>query len=517
VPAQGYVRAVAEEHFETAWRLIVSKNPLQSVCGKICNHPCEEACTRSAKDEPLRIRDIKDFVLDYARRQGWKPAVEKLGTREQRVAVVGSGPAGLSAAHDLALAGYGVTVFEKSDRPGGVLARLIPSFRMGRKELDEEIESVRALGVEIRTGAALGADFTLDSLRAEGYAAVFLAIGAWAGGRVRIPGEEADGCGNALDFLTATGPDAASLAGRRVGVIGGGFTAVDAARAAVRMGAAEVYILYRRTREEMPATAEELRDADEEGVRVMYLVSPVEVLVDRAGAVEALRMVNHVLGRIDGSGRRRPETVRGTEFVLALDRVVFAVSQEAESGAAEGVATTGGGSFEVDPHTLRTNVAGVYAGGDCIGGQMDMISAIAHGKRAAAAIDAELAGADARLRPEPELTAVEIDDVLTRHGDDARRRRVPVHLRPALQRRKDWDICRSTMTVAEAVTEARRCYGCGCGAGCEICVELCPQFAFDIDGGQIRLDQDKCVGCGICVWRCPTHNLVMKQTSDEPV
>ena len=517
VPAQGYVRAVAEQRFETAWRLIVSKNPLQSICGKICNHPCEEACTRAATDEPLRIRDIKDFVLDHARKQGWKSPIEKAPARGRRVAVVGSGPAGLSAAHDLALAGYGVTVFEKSDRPGGVLARLIPSFRMGREELDEEIDGIRALGVEIRTGVALGTDFTVDSLKADGHAAVFLAIGAWAGSRIDIPGRDADGCVDALDFLTSAGPDGPSLAGRRVGVIGGGFTAVDAARAAVRMGAAEVYILYRRTHEEMPATAEELSDAEQEGVRVMYLVSPQEVLVDSAGAVEALRMVNHVLGESDDSGRRRPETIRGTEFVLKLDRVVLAVSQETRSDATDGVATTRGGFFEVDPYALRTNVPEVYAGGDCIGGQMDMISAIAHGKRAAAAIDAELAGADALLTPEPELTAVAIDDVLTRHRDDARRPRMPVHLRPALQRRVDWNLCRSTMTAQEAVTEARRCYGCGCGAGCETCMELCPQFAFDLDGWRIHLDHDKCVGCGMCIWRCPAHNLVIKQTSDEPI
>ena len=283
------------------------------------------------------------------------------------------------------------------------------------------------------------------------------------------------------------------------------------------MGAEEVYVLYRRGREEMPTTAEELAEAEEEGVRAMYLVSPREVLVGDAGQVEAVRMVNHVLGETDSSGRRRPEAVEGTEFVLRLDLVVFAVSQEAEARAAEGVAADPAGFFKVDPGNLRTNLAGVYAGGDCIGGQMDVISAIAEGKRAAACIDAELAGSDAFLKPQPELAQVEADDVLTRHGDDPRRWRVPVHLRPAIQRRRDWDACRPIMTEQQAVDEARRCYGCGCGAGCEQCARLCHQFAYSLDGWRLQLDHDKCVGCGMCVWRCPNHNVVMKQTSDEPV
>jgi len=517
VPAQGYVRAVAERQFEAAWRLIISKNPFQSICGKICDHPCEQACTRGAKDEPLRIRDIKDFVLDRARQEGWKPRIETASPRKERVAIVGAGPAGLSAAYDLARAGYKVTVFEKADRPGGVLATLIPRFRMTREELDEEIEMIRALGVEIKTGQALGADFTLESLKADGYAAVLLAVGAWAAGKADIPGQDADGCVTALEFLASADSDGKPLAAQRVGVIGGGFTAVDSARSAVRMGAEEVYILYRRTRDEMPATPEELTEAEQEGVRVMYLVAPREVLVGDAGEVEGLRMVNHVLGEQDSSGRRRPETVEGAEFILRLDKVVFAVSQQVHGEIADGVAADKGGFYSVDPQTLRTNLPGVYAGGDCIGGQMNVISAVAEGKRAAAYIDADLAGLDAFLKPEPQLAQVEVDDVLTRHGDDARRWRVPVHLRDAAERSKDWRKCRSMMTEEEAIAEASRCYGCGCGAGCELCAQLCNQFAFGLDGWRMALDHDKCVGCGMCVWRCPNHNIVMKQTSDEPI
>ncbi len=515
VPAQGYVRAVAAEDFEMAYRLICSKNPFQSICGKICDHPCEEACTRRHKDEPLRIRDIKDAVLRYAREQGWTPPVDRAEERPEKVAVVGAGPAGLSCAYDLARAGYRVTVFEKNDEPGGALREFIPRFRMGLEELEADIEMVRSLGVEIRTGQALGRDFTLDTLQDEDYARVFLAFGAWQGGKPGISGEDADGCSTAIDFLKTLSPDDTSVAGKRVGIIGGGFTAVDTARTCVRLGAEQVFLLYRRTRDEMPATPEEVAEAEEEGVKVMYLVTPKEVLT-RDDTVEGLQMVNLTLGEEDDSGRRRPELVEGTEFALQLDRVVFAISQQVDPRVI-GDLETAGSFIRVDRADCRTNIAGVYAGGDCAGGRMDVIQAVADGKQAAAFIDRELAGDQALLAPEPELTEVDIDAVLTRNGEDPRRWRVPVNLRPAAERAQDWDTYREPMTVEEAVAEAGRCYGCGCGVGCQICQELCTKFAYDVTGSRMNMDDDKCVGCGMCVWRCPNDNIEMIQTSDEPI
>jgi len=514
VPAQGYVRAVAEEDFRTAYELIASKNPFQSICGLICDHPCEQACTRASKDQPLRIRDIKDFVIRYAAEAGWNHELPQSRPREERIAIVGAGPAGLSAAYDLARAGYKVTVLDKAEKPGGLLRRHIPAFRMGREALEAEIESVRRLGVQIRTGVALGKDFTIETLKSDGYAGILLAVGAWSPGLPGIPGEQADGCISALEMLGDIDAHRPRLKDKRVGVIGGGFTAVDAARSALRAGAREVYILYRRTRDEMPATVEELIEAEAEGVRVMYLVSPKELLTGD-GAVSGLRMVNHVLGQEDASGRRRPERVEGTEFTLAVETVVFAISQQVGDEAA---GLTGDDGFvQVDSETLATNVPGVWAAGDCTGGRMDVIAAVAEGKRAAAYIDRAITGEDAFLAPEEALEKVDVDEVLQRNGEDPRRWRVPVRMRPAEKRRDDWEIVRRPMTRDEAVAEAQRCYGCGCGAGCAICMQLCNQFAFDLDGWRIHLDHDKCVGCGMCVWRCPNHNLVMKKTSEEPV
>ena len=511
VPAQGYVRAVADEDFEKAYKLITSANPLQSICGKICDHPCEVACTRTHKDEPLRIRDIKDFVLTYARQQGWAPQIEKASPRSQKVAVVGGGTAGLSAAYDLARAGYKVMVFEAADELGGLLRYLIPQFRMGKEELDADIEMITSLGVEISTGVKLGTDFTIDSLKADGFEAIFLGVGAWSAGMLGIEGETADGCICALDMLNQSKLTTDSLAGKKVGVIGGGFTAIDAARTAVRMGAEEVYILYRRTKDEMPATPEEVVEAEQEGVKVMYLVSPQEVLTEN-GKVEGLRLVNHVLGEEDTSGRRRPEAVKGTEFVLRLDSVIFAVSQNVESKTAAGIDTDRSGFVTVDETTGQTNIPGVWAGGDCTGGLMDVIAAVAGGKRAAAAIDIALAGEDAFLKAEPQFAQVDVDDVLARESNDRRTWRVPVELRSASQRAHDWNFYRTPMTAQQAVQEAQRCYGCGCGAGCEICKQLCAQFCFDLDNAELQIDQEKCVACGMCIWQCPNQNLILKET-----
>ena len=517
VPAQGYVRAVADEDFEKAYKLITSANPLQSICGKICDHPCEVACTRTHKDEPLRIRDIKDFVLNHAREQGWVPEIEiALSTRSQKVAVVGGGSAGLSAAYDLARAGYKVTLFEAADELGGLLRYLIPQFRMGKDELDADIEMVKSLGVEFATGKRLGADFTIDSLKADGYEAIFLGVGAWTAGKLGLEGETADGCISALDMLNQSKLTTDSLAGKKVGVIGGGFTAIDAARTAVRMGAKEVYILYRRTKDEMPATPEEVVEAEEEGVKVMYLVSPKEVLTEN-GKVEGMRLVNHVLGDADTSGRRRPEAVKGTEFVLKLDSVIFAVSQNVEAETAAGLDTDRSGFVTVDEMTGQTNIPGVWAGGDCIGGLMDIIAAIAGGKRAAAAIDISLAGADAFLKAEAEYAQVDVDDVLSRQSNDPRAWRVPVELRDKTERAHDWKLYRTALTAETAVEEAQRCYGCGCGAGCERCKDLCAQFCFDLDNDELLIDPDKCVACGMCVWQCPNKNLILKETGVQQI
>ncbi|MFH0909997.1 MAG: FAD-dependent oxidoreductase, partial [Planctomycetota bacterium] len=516
VPAQGYVRKVAEEDFEEAYQLIMSRSPLQSVCGKVCNHPCETECTRGLKDEPILIREIKRFVIEMAEKEGWKPKILSARARKnnKKVAVIGSGPAGLACAYDLARAGYAVTVFEKAKRLGGMLTSSIPDFRLDPGDVDKEIAVIRRLGVKFKTKTTLGEEITLRSLKKDGYKAVFLAIGAEEGVRLNVPGEDMEGCLSAVRFLQEVSSGKRPAVGKRVAVIGGGFTAVDSARTAVRLGAREVFLLYRRTREEMPATDEEVAEAEEEGIKIMYLVSPQAVLGN--GRVEGVRMLNYVLGEKDASNRRRPVEVPGTEFTLKVDTVIPAVSQSVSVLAGQDLRLTRWGTIETDPETLSTNVAGVYAGGDCAKGPQNVIGAIADGKRAAASIDRKLAGKKAFLLYDAEKTMSDKEAALLRNSDKPRAMRVPLQKVPPAKRAGDFRGYVRTLTREEAVKEAQRCLTCGCGAGCEICKDICKMFAWKIDPqGRVLLDEDKCVACGMCLHLCPNNNIEMIQTGTE--
>ncbi len=519
VPAHAYVMAVKRGNFLQAFRLITARDPLQSVCGYICDHPCETECTRGEVDESIQIRDIKRFVLEKAAKEGWKRIYETADKkRKEKVAVVGSGPAGLSAAFDLARAGYGVTVFEAETKAGGMLRGIIPAFRMGESVLDAEIDGVRSLGVKFQTGKALGKDFTLESLKKDGFAAVCLALGAQVGSALGVAGEKgASGVVDALAFLRSASGDGASVAGKRVVVIGGGFTAVDAARTAVRLGAKEVFICYRRTRDEMPATTEEVAEAEEEGVKIMYLVSPREIITD-GGRTVAIRMVNHVLGEKDASSRRRPEEVEGTEFTLRCDMIIPAIGQRVKGEDVGGsVEITRRGTVAADEVTGRSEVEWIFAAGDCVTGPTSVIRAVASGRRAAVEIDRHLAGESAFLRHDEKLDAVDKAGPLLRIEELRKERRAPLALRDADARRRDFDEYTPTLSEEEAVKEASRCLNCGCGAGCGLCAQICNAFAISVEGDRMVFDEEKCHACGMCMRRCPNDNVEIVQTSDVPL
>ncbi|MFC1614853.1 FAD-dependent oxidoreductase, partial [Gemmatimonadota bacterium] len=517
VPAMAYVRLVAQEKFEEAYKQITGKNPLQHVCGYICNHPCEDACTRGFKDDPIRIRAIKRFVMDLAEREGWQPDIQKAAPNNKKIAVIGSGPAGISTAGSLARAGYEVTVFEREDEGGGMLRYGIPEFRLPRKLIDRELDWLGKLGVTIRYGKALGSDISLEDLRSWGFKATCVTVGTQKGQLLNVPGEGTGNYHTAVDYIRSFTKGEKPELGRKIAIIGGGFTAVDAARIAVRRGAENVYICYRRTKEEMPAVPEEVFEAEEEGVRVMYLVSPVAVET-ADGNITGLRLKSNVLGMADSPGSRRsPEPVEGAEFVLECDTVISAVSQELDDSLdGLGLETTRWGTLAYDESTCRSSVEDIFVAGDVALGPATVIRSVAEGKRAAVSIDKQLAGGKAVLEYDPILTPVNPEEVVNRNGEAPLACREKQKMVPAETRKANFDLYEPTLTAEEAVKEASRCLHCGCGIGCQICENLCMRDAWEEDGNRVDLDKDACVACGMCVSRCPNNNIEMVKGELSP-
>ncbi|HXX37119.1 MAG TPA: NAD(P)-binding protein [bacterium] len=497
--AQEYGRT-HEQAYEIAWRMITDRNPFPAVCGRVCPHPCEDSCNRKDKDGAVAINALERFVGDFGieRRLSLGRLTET--TYPEKIAVVGAGPAGLSCAYQLARRGYAVTIFEAFSQPGGMLRYGIPPYRLPRDVLDAEIQRILDLGVELRCNTIIGKDIGLEELRGQ-YQATFVGIGAHKGLTLGIPGEDAPNVLTGTGFLNQVNQGVPVSVGGHVIVVGGGDTAIDAARVSRRLGA-EVTVVYRRTRQEMPAIAPEVEGAIEEGVRIEFLVAPVEV-VKSDGVASALRCIRTQLGEPDASGRRRPSPIPGTEFDLPACTIIAAVSQAPDL---DGLAPLRQDGNEIRPDRWgATGLDGIYAGGDDV--ELGLVSiAISQGRFAAEAIDARFRGRTLEPPAAPPLITSERVK-LGWYPDATRHERAHV---PAESRRMETEI-EQGLSEQEAFDEAKRCMSCGMCMDCEVCWMYCTNNGFvKLPKGQhYTVKLELCNGCQKCAQECPCGYIEM--------
>ena len=523
VDIQGYISLTRLGKFQEGIRLIKEANPLPSVCGRVCVRKCELACRRQRVDEPVAIDYLKRYLADLDLMDMYVPETRR--KNGHKVAVVGGGPAGLSCAYYLACEGCAVTLLDAMPKLGGMLRYGIPEYRMPKAILDREIENILGMGIEVRTEKYLGRDFTIEGLTRDGFEAVFLALGAWRSQNMRVKGEEAKGVVGGIDFLRGLQLESPPSFRGRVVVVGGGNTAIDAARTSLRLGADEVTVLYRRTISEMPAHPMEIQAAEEEGVNFIFLSAPVAVVTEngRATGLECIRMT---LGEPDSSGRRKPEPVLGSEYFLHCDSIIAAIGQEPDlAGLRAGFGSLAspeaqkGDRLVVQPSTLSTSIPGVFAGGDVVTGPATVIEAIAHGHRGALAI----------------LRYLLLDPALPRHEDFNSQRdifgelpdslfeeiprepRNPMPEIPLAERRKNFQEVELGYSDRAAAAESNRCLECGCNYlyDCRL-RQYATQYhvtkppylgavnRFNIDDRHpfIVLNPNKCIKCGRCVRTC---------------
>ena len=496
IPVQGYLKLAAQGRYEDALDLIRTENPLPAVCGRICNKKCEAECTRGGVDEAVAIDEVKRFIADHdlnAEKRRIPKMVNQTGKPfTEKIAIIGAGPAGLSCAYYLAQKGYPVTVFDRNPAPGGMLTMGIPNFRLEKDVLNAEIDVIRAMGVEFKCGVEVGKDVTIQQLRDEGYKGFYLAIGAQKSAPLNIPGEELEGVYGGVDFLREVNLGNKPALGKRCAVIGAGNVAMDVCRTAVRLGAEDTYIIYRRSEAEMPADPEEAGEAKEEGVQFRFLCAPVEILGEN-GKVTGLKVERMELGAPDEKGRRKP--VGTGEFeVIELDSVIGAIGQKVDLGALDlgAVKTTKKGTIEADSLTYQTAEGDIFVGGDVYTGPSFAINAIAAGKEAAISLHRYVhpgqtltMGRDRRVYRALDKEHVQLDV----GGFDKEHRQVHGY---NAEKAKSFADARVTFTEEQVRKECARCLGCGA----------------------TKVDPYLCIGCGICTTRCKFDAIHLKKVRD---
>lgn len=475
IRVQGYVALIAQGKYDEALALVRDTVPFPGTLGRVCNHPCETECKRKDVDQALAVCSLKRFAYDAAVASAPKPEPAER-TKKEKVAIVGAGPAGLTAAYDLVQKGYGVTVFEALPVAGGMLAVGIPIYRLPEEILEHEIECIKALGVEIQLNTPIGRDGgpSLDDL-CQRYDAVLLAVGAHQSRKLNVPGEDLEGVVHSTDFLRHLNlyhmgvADSLPKVGKRVAVIGGGNSAIDAARSALRLGG-EVTIVYRRSRVEMPAIPSEVEEAEEEGIKIHFLATPTKILGEN-GRVTGMECVRMELGAPDESGRRRPIPIEGSEFTLDVDTVIISIGQKPDLSPLSKAEATGWGTLVADPDTKATPLEAVFACGDAVTGPWSAIGAIAGGKEAAESIDRYLQGQDMR-----EGRTFEWPQAADIHVDTAGREQISRQAMakiPLTERKTSFKEVQLGFTEEQARAEADRCLACAICSECLQCVQAC--------------------------------------------
>ena len=520
IDIQTYLSLVADGNYEAALRVIKDRNPFPSVCGRVCPHPCESACRRNLVDEPVGINHVKRFVADWdmARETPWLPRIAP--STGKRIAIVGSGPSGLSAAYYAAIDGHAVTVFERQDEAGGMMRYGIPEYRLPKATLNKEIAIIESLGVSIMTGKALGTHLSLEQLKHD-FDAVYLAIGAWDATPLHVDGEHSEGVELGITFLRHVIKGTDHPLGDNVVIIGGGNTAIDCARTALRKGAKSVKLVYRRTRGEMPAQAIEVEEAIREGVEMVFLSAPAKITVAADGSKD-LHCIRMELGEPDRSGRRRPVPVEGSDFVISANAIISAIGQSTDTGFLYNdlpVRLNTWGDVDIDGFTMQTSELKIFSGGDCVTGPATVIQAIAAGRRAAAAINEFVT--QGYIRPsEDDYTCSRgsLEDLpRDEFTDVVRIERAEMSEIQLGDRLKGFPEVELGITEEQARAEAARCLTCGCAkqSHCSlrneasdhgVCfsapLHIRPHSPIQKDHPFIQRDNNKCISCGRCVAAC---------------
>jgi NADPH-dependent glutamate synthase beta subunit-like oxidoreductase/Pyruvate/2-oxoacid:ferredoxin oxidoreductase delta subunit len=521
-----YMILMREGKLQEAYELLIQENPFPAVCGRVCYHPCEQACNRGDYDEAIGINKIEKTIGDFGLKLPLpQPAKEK---KKEKIGIIGSGPAGLTCAYHLARMGYQVTVYEAMAEPGGILRLGIPEFRLPKDVLRKEIERIKALGVEIKSNTQVGKDISLDKLKEE-YDAVFVATGAHRNRKLNVPNEEASGVLSGLEFLQEINLGKRPKIGPRVAIIGGGNTAMDAARCALRLGV-QPTVYYRRTRQEMPALAEEIEDTLHEGIEIKFLTTPVKVLEEN-GKVAGMECVKMELGEPDSSGRRRPIPIDGSNYTIELETIIAAIGEQCDLSFLPKEILEDDWAIKIDD-LGRTSDNKIFAGGDAADQPRTVAHAIGSGKRAAIAIDAYLQGIDLSDRMDklrigqkgtlaiqryinpakpPNSQVVTIDDINLDYF--VPEPKVEPKVRSIKDYKDNFEEEKIGYSDDKSVKEACRCFNCGTCNQCDNCFTVCPDVAIrrDHKSNRYRINYNYCKGCLVCVHECPRAAMTFKE------